>query len=146
MRQAFAGLLWSKQFYYYEVARWLDGDPTQPPPPAQRKSGRKCPLAQFRGVRRDVDARHLGVPVVCGVELAFHCVALVHVDPAFAKYQLSLLCREWFQHPNGALPAYEWDFSDVNPPVQAWAGAGGVWYRRGPRTSTFSAGFSTSCW
>ena len=121
MRQAFAGLLWSKQFYYYGVARWLDGDPTQPPPPAQRKSGRNARWRNFEAFDVMSMPDTWEYPWFAAWDLAFHCVALVHVDPAFAKYQLSLLCREWFQHPNGALPAYEWDFSDVNPPVQAWA-------------------------
>ena len=121
MRQAFAGMLWNKQFYYYDVAKWLDGDSAQPPPPTQRRHGRN---ARWRGFGAfDV----MSMPDTweyswfAAWDLGFHCVALVHVDPAFAKYQLSLLCREWFQHPNGALPAYEWDFSDVNPPVHAWA-------------------------
>ena len=79
-------------------------------------------------------------------DLAFHCVALAHVDPAFAKYQLMLLCREWFQHPNGALPAYEWAFGDVNPPVQAWAALRGVRASTARATSTSWPGSSTSCW
>ncbi len=121
MRQAFAGMLWSKQFYHYDVARWLDGDPTQPRPPESRRTGRN---ARWRGFS-SFDVMSMPdkweYPWFAAWDLAFHCVALAHVDPAFAKYQLSLLCREWFQHPNGALPAYEWDFNDVNPPVQAWA-------------------------
>ena len=121
MRQAFAGMLWSKQFYYYEVARWLDGDPTQPRPPAQRKSGRNARWPSFEAFDVMSMPDSWEYPWFAAWDLAFHCVALVHVDPAFAKYQLLLLCREWFQHPNGALPAYEWDFSDVNPPVHAWA-------------------------
>jgi hypothetical protein len=121
MRQAFAGLLWSKQLFYYDVARWLDGDPAQPVPPRERLAGRNSRW-------RNLDAFDImsmpdkwEYPWYAAWDLAFHCVALAHVDPAFAKYQLILLCREWFQHPNGALPAYEWDFGDVNPPVQAWA-------------------------
>jgi hypothetical protein len=121
MRQAFAGMLWSKQFYYYEVARWLDGDPTQPPPPAQRRSGRNARWRNFEAFDVMSMPDTWEYPWFAAWDLAFHCVALVHVDPAFAKYQLLLLCREWFQNPNGALPAYEWDFSDVNPPVHAWA-------------------------
>ncbi|MDT5390537.1 MAG: hypothetical protein QOE04_4178, partial [Mycobacterium sp.] len=121
MRQAFAGMLWNKQFYYYDVAKWLDGDSAQPPPPPQRRGGRN---ARWRGFGA-FDVMSMPdtweYPWFAAWDMAFHCVALVHVDPAFAKYQLSLLCREWFQHPNGALPAYEWDFSDVNPPVHAWA-------------------------
>jgi len=121
MRQAFAGLLWSKQLFYYDVARWLDGDPTQPPPPAQRLTGRNCRWRSFDAFDIMSMPDKWEYPWFAAWDLAFHCVALAHVDPAFAKYQLVLLCREWFQHPNGALPAYEWDFGDVNPPVQAWA-------------------------
>jgi Mannosylglycerate hydrolase MGH1-like glycoside hydrolase domain/Glycosyl hydrolase family 63 C-terminal domain len=121
MRQAFSGMLWSKQLYYYNVARWLDGDPAQPAPPPGRRVGRNARW-------RNMDAFDImsmpdkwEYPWFAAWDLAFHCVALAHLDPGFAKYQLILLCREWFQHPNGALPAYEWDFGDVNPPVQAWA-------------------------
>ncbi|HTW04641.1 MAG TPA: hypothetical protein VMF87_30385 [Streptosporangiaceae bacterium] len=121
MRQAFAGLLWSKQFYYYDVARWLDGDPAQPPPPAGRAAVRNGRWRSFDAFDIMSMPDKWEYPWFAAWDLAFHCVALAHVDPAFAKYQLILLCREWFQHPDGALPAYEWDFSDVNPPVQAWA-------------------------
>ncbi len=121
MRQAFGGLLWSKQLYYYDVARWLDGDPAQPPPPASRQTGRNSRWRNFNSFDIMSMPDKWEYPWFAAWDLAFHCVALAHVDPAFAKYQLILLCREWFQHPNGALPAYEWDFSDVNPPVQACA-------------------------
>ena len=121
MRQAFAGMLWSKQLFYYNVARWLDGDPTQPTPPAQRLTGRNSRWRNFDSFDIMSMPDKWEYPWYAAWDLAFHCVALAHVDPAFAKYQLILLCREWFQHPNGALPAYEWDFGDVNPPVQAWA-------------------------
>jgi hypothetical protein len=121
MRQAFAGMLWSKQLYYYDVARWLDGDPTQPRPPDSRLSGRNARWRNFDAFDILSMPDKWEYPWFAAWDLAFHCVALAHVDPAFAKYQLILLCREWFQHPNGALPAYEWDFGDVNPPVQAWA-------------------------
>ena len=121
MRQAFAGMLWSKQLYAYDVARWLDGDPTQPPPPAARLTGRNARWRNFDAFDIMSMPDKWEYPWFAAWDLAFHCVALAHVDPAFAKYQLILLCREWFQHPNGALPAYEWDFGDVNPPVQAWA-------------------------
>jgi hypothetical protein len=121
MRQAFAGLLWCKQFYYYDVARWLDGDPAQPPPPPGRKDVRNGKWRNFQALDIMSMPDTWEYPWFAAWDLAFQCVALTHVDPAFAKYQLSLLCREWFQHPNGALPAYEWDFGDVNPPVQAWA-------------------------
>src|SRR5207344_3196951 len=121
MRQAFAGMLWSKQLFYYDVKRWLDGDPTQPTPPQQRLTGRNSHWRNFNAFDILSMPDKWEYPWFAAWDLAFHCVALAHVDPAFAKYQLILLCREWFQHPNGALPAYEWDFSDVNPPVQAWA-------------------------
>ena len=121
MRQAFAGMLWSKQLYHYDVARWLDGDPTQPRPPASRPHGRNARWRTFNAFDIMSMPDKWEYPWFAAWDLAFHCVALAHVDPAFAKYQLILLCREWFQHPNGALPAYEWDFGDVNPPVQAWA-------------------------
>ncbi len=121
MRQAFAGMLWSKQLYYYDVSRWLAGDPTQPSPPASRLSGRNARWRNFDAFDIMSMPDKWEYPWFAAWDLAFHCVALAHLDPAFAKYQLVLLCREWFQHPNGALPAYEWDFGDVNPPVQAWA-------------------------
>ena len=121
MRQAFAGMLWGKQLFYYDVARWLDGDPAQPAPPAQRLTGRNSRWRNFDSFDIMSMPDKWEYPWFAAWDLAFHCVALAHVDPAFAKYQLILLCREWFQHPNGALPAYEWDFGDVNPPVQAWA-------------------------
>ena len=121
MRQAFAGMLWGKQLYYYDVARWLDGDPAQPPPPAARRTGRNCRWRNFDAFDIMSMPDKWEYPWFAAWDLAFHCVALAHVDPAFAKYQMILLCREWFQHPGGALPAYEWDFGDVNPPVQAWA-------------------------
>ena len=137
-RQAFAGMIWGKQFYCYDVQRWLDGDPTQPPPPPERRHGRNAGW-------RHLDARDIlsmpdpwEYPWFAAWDLAFHTVALAHVDPAFAKYQLLVLCREWFQHPNGALPAYEWSFSDVNPPVHAWA-ALHVWDIDGQRDRDFLA-------
>ncbi len=121
MRQAFAGMLWSKQLYNYEVARWLDGDPTQPRPPDSRLGGRNARWRGFDAFDIMSMPDKWEYPWFAAWDLAFHCVALAHVDPAFAKYQLLLLCREWFQQGSGALPAYEWDFGDVNPPVQAWA-------------------------
>jgi hypothetical protein len=121
LRQALAGMLWSKQLYYYGVARWLDGDPTQPTPPASRLGGRNAHWRTFDGFDIMSMPDKWEYPWFAAWDLAFHCVALAHVDPAFAKYQLILLHREWFQHPNGALAAYEWSFDDVNPPVQAWA-------------------------
>ena len=106
MRQAFAGMLWSKQFYNYDVARWLDGDPAQPPPPVQRRLGRNARWRSFQAFDVMSMPDTWERPWFAAWDLAFHCVALVHIDPAFAKYQLLLLCREWFQHPTGAVPAY----------------------------------------
>jgi hypothetical protein len=120
-RQAFAGLLWSKQFFHFDVRRWLDGDPTTPPPPPGRK------------FVRNSDWRHLSshdvilmpdaweYPWFAAWDLAFHCVTMAHIDPEFAKSQLILILREWYMHPTGQLPAYEWNFGDVNPPIEAWA-------------------------
>ena len=121
MRQAFSGMLWSKQLYYYDVARWLEGDPTQPAPPPSRRYGRNSRWQNFDAFDIMSMPDKWEYPWFAAWDMAFHCVSLAHVDPAFAKYQLILLCREWFQAPNGALPAYEWDFGDINPPVQAWA-------------------------
>ena len=121
LRQASAGMLWSKQLFYYDVARWLDGDPTQPQPPEVRKSGRNSKWRNFDGFDIISMPDKWEYPWFAAWDLAFHTVTLAHLDPAFAKYQLIMICREWFQHPQGALPAYEWDFGDVNPPVHAWA-------------------------
>jgi Glycosyl hydrolase family 63 C-terminal domain len=121
MRQAFAGMLWSKQLYYYDVRRWLDGDPGHPAPPASRRHGRNARWLSFNAFDIISMPDKWEYPWFAAWDLAFHCVPLAHVDPGFAKYQLTLLCREWFQHPNGALPAYEWDFGDINPPLHAWA-------------------------
>ncbi len=121
MRQAFAGMLWSKQLYYYDVARWLDGDPGQPVPPASRLTGRNSRWRTFNAFDVMSMPDKWEYPWFASWDLAFHCIALAHVDPEFAKDQLLLVCREWFQHPNGALPAYEWDFGDVNPPVPVYA-------------------------
>jgi hypothetical protein len=121
LRQAFAGLLWSKQLYAYDVERWLEGDPTQPAPPEGRDRGRNARWRNFDAFDVMSMPDKWEYPWFAAWDLAFHCVPLARVDPAFAKYQLILLCREWFQHPSGGLPAYEWDFGDLNPPVQAWA-------------------------
>src|SRR5499427_5570187 len=121
LRQSLGGMLWSKQLYAYNVARWLDGDPTQPRPPDSRLGGRNSRWRSFDAFDIMSMPDKWEYPWFAAWDLAFHCVALARVDPAFAKYQLILLCREWFQHPSGALAAYEWSFDDVNPPVQAWA-------------------------
>jgi hypothetical protein len=120
-RQAFAGLFWSKQFYDYVVETWLNGDPTQPPPPEERKKGRN---SRWRHVfNEDVISMpdKWEYPWYAAWDLAFHTVAIAPADPDLAKAQLSLFVREWYMHPNGQLPAYEWAFGDVNPPVHAWA-------------------------
>ena len=121
MRQAFSGMLWSKQFFNYDVSRWLDGDPTQPVPPATRLTGRNSRWRHFESFDIMSMPDKWEYPWFAAWDLGFHCIALAHLDPGFAKYQLLLISQAWFQHPNGALPAYEWDFGDVNPPVQAWA-------------------------
>ncbi len=121
MRQAFGGMLWSKQLFDYDVSRWLDGDPAEPRPPDQRLTGRNARWRHFSAFDIMSMPDKWEYPWFASWDMSFHCVALAHVDPAFAKYQLILLCREWFQNPDGQLPAYEWDFGDVNPPVQAWA-------------------------
>jgi hypothetical protein len=120
-RQAFAGMLWSKEFFHYDVLTWLRGDPAQPAPPAARWAGRNVDWTHHDS--RDVISMpdKWEYPWYAAWDLAFHCTTLAFVDPEFAKWQLLLLCREWFMHPNGQLPAYEWAFGDVNPPVHAWA-------------------------
>jgi hypothetical protein len=121
VRQAISGLLWSKQFYHYDVERWLDGDPATPPPPAGRGDIRNGDWRQLNNHDVLLMPDSWEYPWYASWDLAFHCSVLGHVDPAFAKDQLILLLREWYMHPNGQLPAYEWNFSDVNPPVHAWA-------------------------
>jgi hypothetical protein len=121
LRQALAGMLWSKQFFHFDVRRWLEGDPAYPPPPPERLAGRNHEWTHLNN--RDVISMpdKWEYPWYASWDLAFQCVALAQVDPEFAKSQLILLSREWYVHPNGQLPAYEWNFGDVNPPVQAWA-------------------------
>ncbi len=121
MRQALAGLLWSKQFYHYVVRDWLDGDPAAPPPPVARREGRNREWGHLYNADVVSMPDKWEYPWYAAWDLAFHCVPLALVDPEFAKQQLVLLTREWYMHPNGQLPAYEWQFSDVNPPVHAWA-------------------------
>jgi hypothetical protein len=121
MRQAFAGLLWSKQFYHYVVGHWLEGDPAQPAPPTQRRSGRNADWYHLYNADVFSMPDKWEYPWYAAWDLAFHCVPLALVDSDFAKEQLLLLLREWYMHPNGQLPAYEWAFGDVNPPVHAWA-------------------------
>ena len=120
-RQAFAGMLWNKQFYDFNVRQWLNGDPLQPPPPESRKHGRNSDWRHL--VAADIMSMpdKWEYPWFAAWDLAFHCVTLSLIDPEFAKGQLELLCRVWLMNPNGELPAYEWAFGDVNPPVHAWA-------------------------
>ncbi|MDY6781565.1 MAG: glucosidase [Cyanobacteriota bacterium] len=120
-RQAFAGLLWTKQYYHYDVAQWLQGDPAMPPPPPQRKKGRNCKWSHFESINVLSMPDKWEYPWFAAWDLAFHCIPLAMVDPEFAKNQLDLMTREWYMHPNGQIPAYEWKFGDVNPPVHAWA-------------------------
>jgi hypothetical protein len=120
-RQAFAGLLWSKQFYHYVVKEWLDGDPEQPPPPPERLTGRNADWTHIYNADVLAVPDTWEYPWYAAWDLAFHAVALAVVDADFAKDQLVLLLREWYMHPNGQLPAYEWLFDNVNPPVHAWA-------------------------
>ncbi len=121
MRQAFGGLLWSKQFYHYVVEQWLQGDPGQPAPPEERLWGRNCEWSHLYNADVISMPDKWEYPWYAAWDLAFHCVPLALVDSDFAKKQLALMTREWYMHPNGQLPAYEWALGDVNPPVHAWA-------------------------
>jgi hypothetical protein len=120
-RQAYAGMLWSKQFYHYVVTDWLDGDPTQPKPPPQRWQGRNQDWSHL--FAQDVISMpdKWEFPWFATWDLAFHCATLAQIDPQFAKDQIILMLREWYTHPNAQIPAYEWDFTDVNPPVLSMA-------------------------
>jgi len=120
-RQAMGGLFWSKQFYHYDVRTWLEGDPAGPPPPAARMVERNHTWNHLYNADVISMPDKWEYPWYASWDLAFHCVAMALVDPDYAKEQLILLLREWYQHPNGQLPAYEWAFGDVNPPVHAWA-------------------------
>jgi hypothetical protein len=121
MRQALAGLLWSKQFYHYVVEEWLNGDPAQPAPPQERRRGRNHDWPHLYNADVISMPDKWEYPWYAAWDLAFHCVPLAIVDSEFAKEQLLLMLREWYMHPNGQLPAYEWALGDVNPPVHAWA-------------------------
>ena len=121
MRQALGGLLWSKQFYHYDVSRWLKGDPSGPPPARKRLQGRNREWRHLYNADVISMPDKWEYPWYAAWDLAFHCLALALVDADFAKDQLVLMTREWYMHPNGQLPAYEWAFGDVNPPVHAWA-------------------------
>jgi hypothetical protein len=121
MRQGFAGMLWSKQFYHYVIKDWLQGDPGNPPPPAERKNGRNRDWPHLYNADIISMPDKWEYPWYAAWDLAFHCIPLALVDSDFAKEQLMLMVREWYMHPNGQIPAYEWAFGDVNPPVHAWA-------------------------
>jgi len=114
-------MLWNKQFYYYDVREWLQGDPVQPEPPVQRKQGRNSDWEHFNSANIISMPDKWEFPWYATWDLAFHCITLAMIDVQFAKQQLKLLTHEWFMHPNGQLPAYEWNFSNVDPPVHAWA-------------------------
>ncbi len=120
-RQAMGGLFWSKQFFHYDVRTWLEGDPAGPPPPPERLMERNHSWIHLYNADVLSMPDKWEYPWYAAWDLAFHCVAMSLADPGYAKEQLILLLREWYQHPNGQLPAYEWSFSDVNPPVHAWA-------------------------
>jgi hypothetical protein len=121
MRQALAGLLWSKQFYHYVVKEWIEGDPAQPAPPAERRRRRNHEWTHLYNADVISVPDKWEYPWYAAWDLAFHCIPLALVDADFAKEQLILMLREWYMHPNGQLPAYEWALGDVNPPVHAWA-------------------------
>lgn len=120
-RQAFAGLLWSKQFYHFGVQMWLDGDPAMPKPPASRRSGRNKEWQHLYNCDVLSMPDKWEYPWYAAWDLAFHMIPISLVDPEWSKRQLVLMLREWYTHPSGQLPAYEWNFGDVNPPVHAWA-------------------------
>jgi len=121
MRQAYAGMLWSKQFYHYDLRTWLDGDPAGPTPPEERWRGRNKEWTHLYNDDVLSMPDKWEYPWFAAWDLAFHCIPLAIIDSDYAKEQLILLLREWYMHPNGQLPAYEWAFGDVNPPVHAWA-------------------------
>ncbi|HUY83893.1 MAG TPA: hypothetical protein VMU86_04925, partial [Steroidobacteraceae bacterium] len=120
-RQAFAGLIWGKQYYHYDIRRWLAGDPAQVPPPPVRRNGRNAEWTTLDNADVVSMPDKWEFPWYASWDLAFHCIPFALIDPRFAKHQLVLLTREWYMHPSGQIPAYEWAFSDVNPPVHAWA-------------------------
>jgi hypothetical protein len=120
-RQAFAGLLWTKQFYHYDLVRWLKGDPSMPEPPRERLKGRNADWTHLYNADVLSMPDKWEYPWYAAWDLAFHCIPFALIDPTFAKEQLILMLREWYMHPNGQIPAYEWALGDVNPPVHAWA-------------------------
>jgi hypothetical protein len=121
VKQAYAGLLWTKQYYEYVVKAWMEGDSTQPPPPKERKRGRNCDWGNLHNSDVVSMPDKWEYPWYAAWDLAFHMIPFSRIDRDFAKGQLQLFLREWYMHPNGQIPAYEWNFSDVNPPVHAWS-------------------------
>jgi len=120
-RQAFAGMIWNKQFYYYDIPQWLHGDPAQPAPPPERYRGRNRKWLHLNNADIISMPDKWEYPWYASWDLAFHCVTMAAIDADFAKQQILLMTRVWYMHPNGQIPAYEWSFDDVNPPVHAWA-------------------------
>jgi len=120
-RQALAGMMWGKQFYYFNVRQWLNGDPSQPAPPTTRRHGRNSDWPHMKNADIISMPDKWEYPWFAAWDLAFHCIPISLIDPDFAKNQLSLLTKEWYMHPNGQIPAYEWAFGDVNPPIHPWA-------------------------
>ena len=139
-RLALAGLLWSKQFYHYDVYRWLKGDPSEPTPPAIRWHERNRNWKELHNADVILMPDTWEYPWYASWDLAFHCVTLAHIDPAFAKHQLRLMGHEWYQHASGQFPAYEWDFDDVNPPLLGWS-ALRVYQIEKEQTGTGDVGF-----
>ena len=120
-RQAFGGLFWTKQYFHYDVEAWLEGDPSQPKPPAERLAGRNSDWRHLFNADVISMPDKWEYPWYAAWDLAFHCIPIAVADPEFAKEQILLFLREWYMHPSGQIPAYEWDLGDVNPPVHAWA-------------------------
>jgi hypothetical protein len=142
-RQAFAGMLWSKQHYHYSVHRWLEAMRPDPAPPEARRHGRNHDWPHFAASDILSMPDKWEYPWFAAWDTAFHVVPLAMIDPDFAKDQLLLLMREWYMHPNGQIPAYEWSFGDVNPPVHAWA-AIRVYQIEGRSTAGATAPFSSA--
>ncbi|MCU0428533.1 MAG: glucosidase [Cytophagaceae bacterium] len=120
-RQSYAGMMWSKQFYYFNIEQWLDGDPGNYPPPSERKQGRNAEWRHLSNSNVISMPDKWEYPWYAAWDLAFHTIPIARIDPDFAKRQLVIMVREYYMHPNGQIPAYEWNFGDVNPPVHAWA-------------------------
>ena len=137
--------MWGKQFYHFDVEQWLTGDPASAPPPPGRRYGRNNAWWHMNSFDVISMPDPWEYPWYAAWDLAFHCVAIARVDPGFAKAQLLLLLREWYMHPNGQIPAYEWAFGDVNPPVHAWAALRVFEIDGGARLRLPRPGACTSC-